>query len=95
MLGNRTLQNQKFDSCLKTEVVDNVTVTTALWKLFCESAELNATCDEYFENNNVKMVQGIPGLISGVISGVNFTFVFCCRFDPFFVSTHCFVLFFD
>ncbi|XP_075903798.1 solute carrier family 12 member 7 isoform X4 [Nelusetta ayraudi] len=68
MLGNRTLQNQKFDSCLKTEVVDNVTVTTALWKLFCESAELNATCDEYFDNNNVKMVQGIPGLTSGVIS---------------------------
>lgn len=83
MLGNRTLQNQKFDSCLKTEVVDNVTVTTALWKLFCESAELNATCDQYFDNNNVKVVQGIPGLTSGVISGVNFIFLFCCRFDPF------------
>lgn len=72
MLGNRTLQNHKFDSCLKTEVVENGTVTTALWRLFCESAELNATCNEYFNNNNVTVVQGIPGLTSGVISGVNF-----------------------
>lgn len=79
MLGNRTLQNHKFDSCLKTEVVDNMTVTTALWRLFCESAELNATCNEYFDTNNVTVVQGIPGLTSGVISGVNFTFLFYCQ----------------
>lgn len=88
MLGNRTLQNHKFDSCLKTEVVDNVTVTTALWKLFCESAELNATCDQYFDNNKVTVVQGIPGLTSGVISGVSFIFLFCCRPYPLFVRSH-------
>ncbi|XP_056220175.1 solute carrier family 12 member 7 isoform X6 [Seriola aureovittata] len=68
MLGNRTLQNHFFDKCLKTEVVDNVTVTTKLWSLFCDKPELNATCNEYFVNNNVTLVQGIPGLISGVIS---------------------------
>ncbi|XP_061778134.1 solute carrier family 12 member 7 isoform X5 [Nerophis ophidion] len=68
MLGNRTLQNHNFDKCLKTDVIDNVTVTTQLWKLFCEGPELNATCNEYFQNNNVTKIQGIPGLTSGVIS---------------------------
>ncbi|XP_026217432.1 solute carrier family 12 member 7 isoform X6 [Anabas testudineus] len=68
MLGNRTLQNHNFDKCLKTEVIDNITVTTKLWTLFCEGPELNATCNEYFTNNNVTVVQGIPGLTSGVIS---------------------------
>lgn len=74
MLGNRTLQNHNFDSCLKTEVIDNVTVTTKLWKLFCETSDFNATCDDYFANNNVTSMQGIPGLISGVISGWNTEF---------------------
>lgn len=72
MLGNRTLQNHKFDSCLKTEEVGNITVTTALWKLFCDAEDLNANCNEYFVNNNVTIMQGIPGLTSGVISGVKF-----------------------
>lgn len=69
MLGNRTLQNHNFDSCLKTDTIDNLTVTTQLWKLFCEGPELNATCNDYFSNNNVTLIQGIPGLKSGVISG--------------------------
>ncbi|XP_041670498.1 solute carrier family 12 member 7 isoform X2 [Cheilinus undulatus] len=68
MLGNRTLQNHNFDVCLKTDIVDNVTVTTKLWELFCEGPELNATCNDYFANNNVTLIQGIPGLKSGVIS---------------------------
>ncbi|KAF0028337.1 hypothetical protein F2P81_019424 [Scophthalmus maximus] len=70
MLGNRTLQNHNFDKCLKTEDIDNMTVTTKLWKQFCDGPELNATCNEYFLNNNVTVVQGIPGLTSGVISGI-------------------------
>ena len=69
MLGNRTLQNGNFDSCLKTEMKDNLTVTTKLWRLFCDGPESNATCNEYFSNNNVTSIQGIPGLTSGVISG--------------------------
>ncbi|XP_076014142.1 solute carrier family 12 member 7 isoform X3 [Genypterus blacodes] len=68
LLGNRTLQNRNFDKCLKTEVINNETVTTKLWMLFCNGPELNATCNEYFENNNVTQIQGIPGLTSGVIS---------------------------
>lgn len=76
MLGNRTLQNHNFDKCLKTEVIENITVTTKLWTLFCDGPELNATCNEYFTNNNVTEIQGIPGLTSGVISGWN---VFFCR----------------
>ncbi|XP_008285939.1 solute carrier family 12 member 7 isoform X3 [Stegastes partitus] len=68
MLGNRTLQNHQFEKCLKTETIDNLTVTTKLWTLFCDGPGLNATCNEYFDNNNVTMVQGIPGLTSGVIS---------------------------
>ncbi|XP_028288459.1 solute carrier family 12 member 7 isoform X2 [Parambassis ranga] len=68
MLGNRTLQNHNFDKCLKTEVIDNLTVTTKLWMLFCNGPELNDTCNEYFVNNNLTEIQGIPGLTSGVIS---------------------------
>ncbi|XP_061613601.1 solute carrier family 12 member 7 isoform X2 [Phyllopteryx taeniolatus] len=68
MLGNRTLQNQNFDKCLKMDIFDNMTTTTQLWKLFCNGPELNATCNEYFLNNNVTEIQGIPGLTSGVIS---------------------------
>ena len=71
LLGNRTLQNQNFDKCLKTEEVGNQTIGTELWGLFCDSRQLNATCDEYFTLNNVTMIQGIPGLTSGVISGQN------------------------
>ncbi|KAM6976565.1 solute carrier family 12 member 7 [Aplochiton taeniatus] len=67
LLGNRTLQNHNFDKCLKTEEVDNVTVTTKLWGLFCDGPFLNATCNEYFTLNNATAVQGIPGLTSGVI----------------------------
>uniref|UniRef100_A0AAX7W7G7 Solute carrier family 12 member 7b n=1 Tax=Astatotilapia calliptera TaxID=8154 RepID=A0AAX7W7G7_ASTCA len=68
MLGNRTLKNHQFDKCNKIEVIDNITVTTQLWNLFCDGSQLNATCNEYFVNNNVTELQGIPGLISGVIS---------------------------
>ncbi|XP_077411038.1 solute carrier family 12 member 7 isoform X2 [Vanacampus margaritifer] len=68
MLGNRTLQNHNFDKCLKMDIIDNVTATTQLWKQFCSGPDFNATCNEYFLNNNVTQIQGIPGLISGVIS---------------------------
>nr|XP_040022675.1 solute carrier family 12 member 7 isoform X2 [Gasterosteus aculeatus aculeatus] len=68
MLGNRTLQNNNFDTCLKTKIIDNLTVTTKLWRLFCDGPELNATCNEYFVLNNVTEMQGIPGLTSKVIS---------------------------
>ncbi|RXN13884.1 solute carrier family 12 member 7-like protein [Labeo rohita] len=68
LLGNRTLQNHDFDKCMKTEIIDNVTVTTKLWSLFCKGPELNASCNEYFTLNNVTEIQGIPGLTSGVIS---------------------------
>uniref|UniRef100_A0A674C7D2 Solute carrier family 12 member 7a n=1 Tax=Salmo trutta TaxID=8032 RepID=A0A674C7D2_SALTR len=67
LLGNRSLQNHNFEKCMKTEVIKNVTYTTELWKLFCGSPHLNATCDEYFTLNNVTEIQGIPGLLSGVI----------------------------
>uniref|UniRef100_A0A674DL76 Solute carrier family 12 member 7 n=1 Tax=Salmo trutta TaxID=8032 RepID=A0A674DL76_SALTR len=67
LLGNRSLQNHNFEKCVKTEVIKNVTYTTKLWELFCDSRHLNATCDEYFTLNNVTEIQGIPGLLSGVI----------------------------
>ncbi|XP_051989495.1 solute carrier family 12 member 7 isoform X2 [Xyrauchen texanus] len=59
LLGNRPLQHNKFDKCLKSEVR----------KLFCTGGSLNETCDEYFTNNNVTEIEAIPGLLSGVISG--------------------------
>lgn len=76
MLGNRTLKNHQFDKCNKIEVIDNITVTTQLWNLFCDGSQLNSTCNEYFVNNNVTELQGIPGLISGVISGGSRPFLF-------------------
>ncbi|ROL44717.1 Solute carrier family 12 member 7 [Anabarilius grahami] len=69
LLGNRTLQNSKFDKCLKTEVIDNVTHPTELWKLFCNGdLHGNATCDDYFTHNNLTVIEAVPGLLSGVIS---------------------------
>uniref|UniRef100_A0A673MGG1 Solute carrier family 12 member 7-like n=1 Tax=Sinocyclocheilus rhinocerous TaxID=307959 RepID=A0A673MGG1_9TELE len=68
LLGNRTLQNSRFDKCLKTELINNVTTPTQLWKLFCEGGIENATCDEYFTHNNLTEIQAVPGLLSGVIS---------------------------
>ncbi|XP_076149582.1 solute carrier family 12 member 7 isoform X1 [Alosa pseudoharengus] len=68
LLGNRSLQNCDFDLCQKLEVVNNVTKTTQLWGLFCDNTTVDATCDDYFNLNNVTEIQGIPGLLSGVIS---------------------------
>ncbi|XP_060706114.1 solute carrier family 12 member 7-like isoform X1 [Hemiscyllium ocellatum] len=68
MLGNRTLASKAFDLCAKVSTVGNQTVTTQLWRLFCDSPYLNATCDEYFNLNNVTIIQGIPGIASRVIS---------------------------
>ncbi|XP_068932465.1 solute carrier family 12 member 7 isoform X2 [Petaurus breviceps papuanus] len=68
LLGNRTLSNRNFDVCAKVQVINNETVTTThLWELFCNSSMLNATCDDYFYQNNVTEIQGIPGISSGVI----------------------------
>ncbi|KAM4728483.1 solute carrier family 12 member 7-like [Anableps anableps] len=66
LLGNRSLKNELFDSCAKTEVVKNISVTTDLWKLFCKD-DLNATCDEFFTSNNLTEIPAIPGFLSGVI----------------------------
>ncbi|KAM9844824.1 solute carrier family 12 member 7-like isoform 1-T1 [Aulostomus maculatus] len=67
LLGNRSLRNDRFETCAKTEIVKNNTITTELWTLFCDSKYLNATCDEYFTLNNLTEIQAIPGLLSGVI----------------------------
>ncbi|KAM7378796.1 hypothetical protein PAMP_004394 [Pampus punctatissimus] len=67
LLGNRSLKNEKFETCAKMEIVKNNTVTTKLWTLFCDSDYPNATCDEYFHLNNLTEIQAVPGLLSGVI----------------------------
>ena len=77
LLGNRSIQNIDFDSCKKLEVVNNVTRTTQLWGLFCQNSSIDAVCDDYFTLNNVTEIQGIPGLLSGVISGIP-----ACSFIP-------------
>ncbi|XP_029445784.1 solute carrier family 12 member 7 isoform X2 [Rhinatrema bivittatum] len=69
LLGNRTLSKRNFNVCAKFVTENNETMTTDLWRLFCDSSLLNATCDEYFTLNNVTEIQGIPGVASGVISG--------------------------
>uniref|UniRef100_A0A8C1ZCC9 Solute carrier family 12 member 5b n=1 Tax=Cyprinus carpio TaxID=7962 RepID=A0A8C1ZCC9_CYPCA len=69
LLGNRTLVSKGFDICAKTIEQGNATVTTKLWRAFCDSEFLNATCDEYFTSNNVSQIQGIPGITSGILAG--------------------------
>uniref|UniRef100_A0A3P9I700 Solute carrier family 12 member 5b n=1 Tax=Oryzias latipes TaxID=8090 RepID=A0A3P9I700_ORYLA len=68
LLGNRTLISKGYDVCAKVIEIDNETVTTKLWSSFCDSDSLNATCDEYFTNNNVTEIQGIPGVTSGILA---------------------------
>ncbi|XP_018926084.1 solute carrier family 12 member 7-like isoform X2 [Cyprinus carpio] len=68
LLGNRMLQNSMFDKCQKTEVINNVTTPTKLWTLFCKGDLGNETCNEYFTQNNLTVIQAVPGLLSGVIS---------------------------
>ncbi|XP_038628786.1 solute carrier family 12 member 4 isoform X1 [Tachyglossus aculeatus] len=68
MLGNRTLSRDQFDICAKTTIVDNETVATKLWKLFCHTSNLTTeTCDEYFLFNNITEISGIPGAASGIL----------------------------
>ncbi|XP_034552495.1 solute carrier family 12 member 5b [Notolabrus celidotus] len=68
ILGNRTLLSKGYDICAKVIEIDNDTVTTKLWRSFCDSDSLNATCDDYFTNNNVTEIQGIPGVTSGILA---------------------------
>lgn len=70
MLGNRTLVRDLFDVCTKTVLVGNETVPSKLWRNFCSSENGSSFhCDEYFAQNNVTEIQGIPGLASGIIQG--------------------------
>ncbi|KAK2496165.1 hypothetical protein MC885_001859 [Smutsia gigantea] len=68
MLGNRTLSRDQFDVCAKTAMVDNETVATQLWSLFCHSPNLTTdSCDPYFLLNNVTEIPGIPGAAAGLL----------------------------
>lgn len=69
LLGNRTLSRRSFDVCAKVLTTDNGTRTTALWGLFCNGSAPSATCDDYFAQNNLTEIQGIPGVASGVLLG--------------------------
>lgn len=70
MLGNRTLVRDQFDVCSKTVLEGNVTVPSQLWRNFCSSGNMSSPqCDDYFNQNNVTEIQGIPGLASGIIRG--------------------------
>ncbi|XP_068057243.1 solute carrier family 12 member 7-like isoform X1 [Anomalospiza imberbis] len=75
LLGNRTLSKRSFDVCAKFTESNNETKTTSLWRLFCDSSLLNATCDDYFSLNNVTEIQGIPGIMSGVLTGQKSTYL--------------------
>uniref|UniRef100_A0A8C3ABA5 Solute carrier family 12 member 6 n=1 Tax=Cyclopterus lumpus TaxID=8103 RepID=A0A8C3ABA5_CYCLU len=71
MLGNRTISGHEIEDhqCTKTALLQkNSTMTTYLWKQFCQGPEVNASCDEYFLSNNFSQIEGIPGLASGIIS---------------------------
>lgn len=72
MLGNRTLSRDQFDVCAKTTTMNNETVATQLWNLFCHSPNLTTdSCDPYFLVNNVTEIPGIPGAAAGVLQGAS------------------------
>ncbi|KAK0155610.1 Solute carrier family 12 member 6 [Merluccius polli] len=52
---------------LTSGLVD-VNTTTSLWQQFCEGPELNATCDDFFTHSKFSVIEGIPGLASGIIT---------------------------
>ncbi|KAG8563439.1 hypothetical protein GDO81_016077 [Engystomops pustulosus] len=71
LLGNRTLSRGQFDVCAKTMNINNVTITTKLHELFCGPSNFSSgLCDEYFLNNNLSEISGIPGAASGILSGI-------------------------
>ncbi|XP_028257145.1 solute carrier family 12 member 4 [Parambassis ranga] len=68
MLGNKTLVRDRFDVCAKTVTTGNITGPSQLWDQFCLPGNMSsAHCDDYFIQNNVTEIQGIPGLGSGII----------------------------
>lgn len=70
MLGNRTLVRDRFDVCSKTVLMGNMTVPSQLWDRFCVPGNMSSPqCDDYFLQNNLTEIQGIPGLGSGIIRG--------------------------
>lgn len=40
-----------------------------LWGLFCNGSADATACDDYFAQNNLTEIQGIPGVASGVLLG--------------------------
>ncbi|XP_032966229.1 solute carrier family 12 member 7 isoform X5 [Rhinolophus ferrumequinum] len=67
LLGNRTLSRRSFDVCAKVHTTSNGTRTTMLWGLFCNGSADATNCDDYFAQNNLTEIQGIPGVASGVL----------------------------
>uniref|UniRef100_A0A3P8WL56 Solute carrier family 12 member 6 n=1 Tax=Cynoglossus semilaevis TaxID=244447 RepID=A0A3P8WL56_CYNSE len=66
-VGENSTVVPAFDTSLLPGLLEK---TTFLWKHFCQGLELNSTCDEYFTSNNFTEITGIPGLASGIISGI-------------------------
>ncbi|MEQ2202692.1 hypothetical protein XENOCAPTIV_012588 [Xenoophorus captivus] len=91
LIGNRTLLSKSYDICAKVTEIDNETITTKLWRSFCDSDSLNATCDEYFINNNITEIQGIPGVTSGVLAGL-FCDASVTLFDDYSTDSDLFIL---
>ncbi|XP_074185231.1 solute carrier family 12 member 7 isoform X1 [Rhinolophus sinicus] len=67
LLGNRTLSRRSFDDCAKVHTTGNGTRTSMLWGLFCNGSADATACDDYFAQNNLTEIQGIPGVASGVL----------------------------
>uniref|UniRef100_A0AAY4CT37 Solute carrier family 12 member 6 n=1 Tax=Denticeps clupeoides TaxID=299321 RepID=A0AAY4CT37_9TELE len=66
MLGNRSISGHvaQLYGCSKT-VTEDVRQDD-LWNVFCNSSQTNTSC-EYYLQNNLSTIEGIPGLASGVI----------------------------
>ncbi len=82
MLGDRLLKFDTYvprgggnpcDYCQKNQ-------SLPIWEMFChanESVTAGWTCEDSFLTEELQCVQGMPGLASGIISGVGLFVVFC------------------
>ena len=43
--------------------------TGPIYPLYCTTVNSTSICDEYFTNNEANYVPGIPGIMSGAITG--------------------------
>lgn len=78
VLGKRLLKDIDISNCTKA-------VGSPLYNTFCNSSLASATCDPYFKQNNLTVVNGIKGLASGVFFGECYSYSVSIDFNKYLI----------